>query len=100
MYRYYKNSQKSRKIDNDTVCFPKPLKYQQTEEQIFEERYKLIENTFVHFLRYKYNEIIKFDDLDLEFEKEKKRKRVRDDGEKFVADPDIQANLVIREEPG
>jgi len=38
MYRYNKNTIKSRKIDSDQICFPKPLKYQQTEDQIFEER--------------------------------------------------------------
>lgn len=38
MYRYVRQTIKPRKIETDQICFPKPLRYQQTEEQIFEER--------------------------------------------------------------
>jgi len=72
---------KLRKQENDQICFPKPLKYKQTDAQIFEERYKIIENSIIYFLRYKYNEINKFDDLELEFEKEKKKRKYKHEDE-------------------
>lgn len=46
-YRYVKSMDKLRKQENDQICFPKPLKYKQTDSQIFEERYKIIENSII-----------------------------------------------------
>jgi len=59
----------------------------------------MIENSIIFFLRYKYNEIIKFDDLDMEFEKEKKRKKNKEENNKFVAEKEVEESLVIRKEP-